>query len=427
MLYLDKKLNIRLLRKKLKLSGWIYIYIISLTAFIPSSIHPRISLPPFYSKLLPFILVFLGFLLLIINFLITRNRFEKQWSFIALCLFFVGIVGTFTNKESFDINYWIALIWPMIIFIGIPFLSNFIVKQNFHFRENLLEKIAYIVTFIAFVYTIAIPFVPKLGFRRGEDVMIGGERLYGPIGNPAIIYIIFLPTAAYWLKETKKGNKKAWIGVFINIMATILTFSRAAILSLIIWAFCLFLLKENFTIKKKLKVALLLIIISISLFHFGSNKLTKRIVTLDFQLRKNIFYFGWNSFLEDPILGKGFSHVWPWWVRHGQLGTGLLDNLRDGRYLNTKYGLILWNPHNIFVLFAVETGILGLFFLIVFFGLPIIHARKTLNKELLIALLTVLFIDCFSAGTFYAFPAIISIWWIYILTLAIKSKTSPKN
>ena len=123
------------------------------------------------------------------------------------------------------------------------------------------------------------------------------------------------------------------------------------------------------------------------------------------------------------IWGHGFSHVWPWWQRHGELGAGLLANRRVGLFAYTPYGWILWNPHSLVALIGAETGILGAILTLLLLGLPLIRARRSrIDRELLAALVIVIVADALLGGSSYAFPELASVWWVYVASLGVEGR-----
>jgi O-antigen ligase len=310
----------------------------------------------------------------------------------------------------------------MFILVAAPSLAHWVVERTGDKVERFRFIVAVVTTMIALVYALATVVAPRLGFRGGVEVGFGEARLTGPIGNAAIIYVIFLPAAAYWLSKVRHGSRRAWFGVSINILGLILTFSRAAVLSLALWLVWVVLLSPGISLSRKAVVVLLTILVVFALSLIWSSELVSRL-TLTEDPRLDTSVAGLRAFSDSPIWGHGFSHMWPWWQRHGELGAGLLANRREGLFAYTPYGWVLWNPHSLVALVGAETGILGAMLTLLLLGLPLIRARRRrINRELLAALSIVIAADSLLGGSFYAFPELSSVWWIYAASLGVEGR-----
>jgi O-antigen ligase len=401
--------------------GLVYVSYIIVFSLLPTSWNPRVKLPPFYSSTLSFGFVLFGLIAFLRNLLFSRFRFHRQWTVLAAWLLFVGIVGTLANELTYSFYGWLCLIWPMFILVAAPSLVHWVVERTGDRVEHFRFIVAVVTTMIALVYALATVVAPRLGFRGGIEVGFGEARLTGPIGNAAIIYVIILPTAAYWLSKARQGSKRAWLGVSINILGLILTFSRAAVLSLALWLVWIVLLSQGLSLSSKAVVVLLTILVVLALSLVWSSELASRL-TLTEDPRLDTSMAGLRAFSDSPIWGHGYSHMWPWWQRNGELLAGLLANRREGLFAYTPYGWVLWNPHSLVALVGAETGILGAVLVLLLFGLPLIRARREHKRELFGALLVVIAVDSLLGGSFYASPELASVWWIYVASLGVEGR-----
>jgi O-antigen ligase len=307
----------------------------------------------------------------------------------------------------------------MVILLAIPSLAHWVVEAARDRVERLRYVIVVLVTVIAAAYALATAIAPRLGFRGGAEVGFAEARLTGPIGNAAIIYVLFLPTAAFWLLQARKGNRKAWLGALINILGILLTFSRAAVLSLTLWFVWVFITSRTLSLSRKIVIAVLTLLVILALSRVWSSELASRLTVVQ-DPRLDTSIAGFHAFSDSPVWGHGFSHIWPWWQRHGELGAGVITSLGEGRFVYTSYGWTAWNPHSLVALVGAEMGILGAMLVLLLFGLPLIRARGKKDGELFAALLIVLIADSLFGGSFYAFPELSSVWWVYVVSLGVQ-------
>jgi O-antigen ligase len=307
----------------------------------------------------------------------------------------------------------------MVILLATPSLAHWVVEAARDRVERFRYVVVVLVTAIAAVYALATAIAPRLGFRGGVEVGFAEARLTGPIGNAAIIYTIFLPTAAFWLLQARKGNRKAWLGALINILGILLTFSRAAVLSLTLWFVWVFITSRTLSLSRKIVIAVLTLLVILALSRVWSSELASRLTVVQ-DPRLDTSIAGFHAFSDSPVWGHGFSHIWPWWQRHGELGVGVITSLGEGRFVYTSYGWTAWNPHSLVALVGAEMGILGAMLVLLLFGLPLVRARGKKNGELFAALLIVLTADSLFGGSFYAFPELSSVWWVYVASLGVQ-------
>jgi O-antigen ligase len=369
--------------------------------------------------MLSFGFVLFGLVAFVRNLLFSRFRFHRQWTALATWLLSIGVIGTLTNRLAHSFSGWLCLIWPMLVLVAAPSLAHWVVEQAGERVSRLRSIVAVVVTLIVLVYALATVIAPRLGFRLGIEVGFGEARLTGPLGNAAIIYVIFLPTAAYWILQIREGSKVAWLGVIVNILGLILTFSRAAFLSLALWFAWVLFVDSALSLSRKFTIVVLTLLVVLVFSQVWSAELASRLTTME-DPRLDTSLAGLRAFSDSPIWGHGFSHIWPWWQRHGELGAGLLASRREGLLAYTPYGLVLWNPHSLVALIGAETGVLGAMVVSLVFGLPLIRARRKKARTLFAALLIAVVADSFLGGSFYAFPELSSVWWVYVASLGVQ-------
>jgi O-antigen ligase len=417
----DSKPPATIRRSRGSIVGAFYVTYVLVFSLLPVSWNPGVEWPPFYSSALSFGFVLCGLIAFLRNLLFSRFRFHRQWAMLAIWLLAVGVVGTVTNQLAHGFQAWLCLIWPMLILVAVPSLAHWVVERTGDRVERLRFVMAVIVTMIAAVYALATAIAPRLGFRGGVEVGFAEARLTGPIGNAAIIYVIFLPTAAYWILRARRGNRKAWLGALINILGLLLTFSRAAVLSLTLWFVWVFFMSRAISLSRKIVIAVLTLLVILALSQVWSSELASRLTVVQ-DPRLDTSLAALRAFSDAPVWGHGFSHIWPWWQRQGELWAGVITSLGEGRFAYTPYGWTVWNPHSLVALVGAETGILGALLVLLLFGLPLIRARRKDNRELLAALSIVIIADALLGGSFYAFPELSSVWWAYVASLGAEGR-----
>ena len=245
--------------EKKSLLIWGVVAFIFFSALIPTSWVPIVALPPFYSNVIVFILVLCGMLSFFRNFLFSRLSLVRYWSALASLLLFITFLGVITNDALKSIPSFISLIWPILILISVPSLCFSIAENLKHDFVRILSRLAVAITFIVVIYGIASVLAPRLGFRGGILTGWNEARLTGPLGNSAILYVVFLPTVGYWTSKMQKGNKYARYGILINVLGLIMTFARAAFLSLGLWAFWLIFANKKISVSQKLTIIVILV------------------------------------------------------------------------------------------------------------------------------------------------------------------------
>ena len=231
-------------------------------------------------------------------------------------------------------------------------------------------------------FSISTPSIANFNFY-GEIFL----RPYGTFPHPNVLgafMVLAIPLLVLSLKTQTRTFKLIFILVFIT---TILTFSRGAILVL--------LLETIFLFRKNLKLSLSLFLISLpfvytrfsSVLNFDNLSLIRREELADFAIK---------LFLQNPLFGVGLNNF------INQIATSDLIS-GPSRFLQPV--------HNIFLLSLAETGLLGLFGLLIFvvgivmvfglFGLllliiiPLVKALKDKTKIYLAFFLIIIFLGLF--------------------------------
>lgn len=207
-----------------------------------------------------------------------------------------------------------------------------------------------------------------------------GTRISGTLSNPnlyAVLIELILPyvicMVIIQIKHKNYNKITLWLALFlsvIGIISLLLTQSRGACIGFLAGLFCLFILKmyamKDFSIKSKLSIKNICIFIVIMTALIGGG------AQID-KLSRSYDY-------ERVLLWTSSYHMWE---DHKIVGVGLA-NWKDA--YQQKYILPeakepdLTMPHNVFMIFLSQTGIIGtLSYLIFVIGTMVFLIKKIIN------------------------------------------------
>ena len=347
------------------------------------------SLMIFYNVLPSFIVVIMSFVLFMYNYFKLSREYNKTIAiFIDGLLFlpvsFVSILATpystlpltwfsisliiltiiIILKKKLKRLYLLLYFLFLSIFLITIFFSNTLVSAVSQFftitlclislqigeylKSNYSEKLLYLVqncyilTTIAFAFQIIIQrfWILKTGHVIGHYAIMGGNRYAysGLMGDYSFASLYLVTGAMLILLLYIRGKKRSFLEFFLIfsfvVFASILVSARTGIFSLAITIVLYFL----FNFKKNSAKIFLLVILGMIALPFIFNFMTSiRIMDnlLDGSGRVELISKAWNIFLQHPVLGIGFG----------------IDNL--------KYNYNLVVPHNFFVQYLLQFGIVG--------------------------------------------------------------------
>jgi hypothetical protein len=84
------------------------------------------------------------------------------------------------------------------------------------------------------------------------------------------------------------------------------------------------------------------------------------------------WYIAANRSLAANLLGSGYGSLWPWYLPDVELGAMELYDL--GLYTDwvpNAFGPLLYHPHSVFLLLAVELGVFGIVYFVVLLMVPL--------------------------------------------------------
>lgn len=395
--------------------AWLVVVLIVIVAIIPSSLQPIATFPPFYAHLKDVIIVSIGAIaFLLISLGVIRSPIGLA---ILPCwaLLFQAIVGVM-NSPYLAYHHELSLFFPIFVMIFTPFFSWATIK----FIGDSLPAFMYILAcgmaFIAVEYMVAAVVGPMLGFRGGGVVQFGEDRISGSLGNAATLQIAFLPALSTFLEFPKKHF--ALLGAGLCTAGIILTFSRSAAIALMLYLAYYFLFRWKISLFRRIGMLTLSAIVIFSILMIAEYALASRLSAMEDPGRRQTLETAWQAWLDNPLFGQGYSHVWPWWKREGELFVELRRDRWDGLWEYTDFGLSIWHPHSLIAYIGGEMGVIGLFSTILL-GILLVHRllRQSHLRGLVVALLSSVLVDSLVLGTFSSFAFNILVWWLFSFAL----------
>lgn len=212
----------------------------------------------------------------------------------------------------------------------------------------------------------------------GEKIL----RSYGTFPHPNIFgaYLAFGILFSFYLLKNKeigtKLRKFLWLNLGLFLLALVLTFSRSAILALLIGGgfYLISILKNSKPLKTSSKMLVCFVVLVLSYV------LVKRFFAYDSGLEERLLFFkvSKNMFLENPM------------------GVGI-GNFTQVMQQYTATELLPWNfqpVHNVYLLVLNEIGIVGFFSFLSLLGYSFWNSRvKTFLLSCFLMILTLGFFD----------------------------------
>ena len=273
-------------------------------------------------------------------------------------------------------------------------------RQSFSWRRYLSVSVA--VSFLTALFPVIQLIFPTIFFDKL------GDRLSGTIGNPIFLsaYLFFHVFLAGWLAEKTRAEKDRWwpyalIGVF-NLIVIMLTQTRGALVAIAVSAgvlslYLIFTHDSGRRTRIFVYTAWACAVIFAGVFWITREASVWRGVPVLSRIaqegfRANNRLIAWNvgisTFMEYPVTGIGWDNFYAGFNAHYD------PRLLRGGFTETFFD----RPHNVFVQFLAETGVLGFAAYGVLLGIAFYQARK--NKW--IAGLLVAYV----AQNFFAFDSV---------------------
>lgn len=256
------------------------------------------------------------------------------------------------------------------------------------------------------------------------------KRLSASAGGPVIFGYTMAVVFAFVLSHRECFNVVELIITFgILLLGIVLTQDRGALLIL---GICGLYTLKNFT--KKEKVWLFILLLLIIPFLIGEIKdsafltrLTEGKVSGDY--RSITFWSALSLYFEDikyVLFGHGFEGFFPY--QHWLLNTSPDEVYKDEFFGLIQYGgkLVLVQPHNTFIYYLMETGVVGLlFFCSIFYK---IYKKAKQNKSsLLLVIIAVLCMSMLESALVLETGIACTLWLMLFYSFAYSSQKQLKQ
>jgi hypothetical protein len=368
------------------------------------------------------------------------------WYFLGAIL--AGLVGVFSGTYSLAVEYnasyansFVAAILrgpaarPVFeYFIAFYYFTYFAVLPRYLLHSSAAMNYFFRVFRLTFVVCIVLGGIDLLGAvmnhrglipRHLSDGAYIGLRFHGLAGEPrdAFVYLMF-GGAMLTLREFRYGGKtlsKVWI-VAITA-AALLTQSASGLFGLLFAGLLMLAFSVRYFSARTLASALVAVIALAAVIYAGI-ELSPRI-QLYLQLLSGIFrVLETGAKLPDTLLGQ-MNNILPLWdmyqkLREGNLLPTLLGSgLGSSSVINNNLGYWneLTNPHTQLVRVLYETGLVGLYFIIMTFAFPVraltTHLPAATRRKFLLLMLLLLgvFLAHRSATPFIFLGIFIVVMW----------------
>jgi O-antigen ligase len=214
-------------------------------------------------------------------------------------------------------------------------------------------------------------------FFFGEDLIrgtIADPRLTGSMKTPRVgnltSLVIPISCGLYFILKNKWGIAKTIGTMFILIFPLVFLFvgsqTRSAYVGVFLAAIGTLMLIRG--VSWKYIIAAVLCVFMVGTFGPSRVSFERAIHGERFE---EVWPLAWQSFLKNPILGGGIHSYKPM-AQSTQLGKKLEG---EGEYIHP-------HPHNIYLQFATETGVVGLALALIFFGTYLFWSAKRIRMGL---------------------------------------------
>lgn len=205
----------------------------------------------------------------------------------------------------------------------------------------------------------------ELGKQLWDATDFGIQRVQGPLFTASKGYFILIPALAFSIQETirNRAGRLFKLAVVSSLLITIFGLgSRAGLIVLgLFFLFLIFFLKG----RQRLFIILVIIIITIIAATLVFSKAqTDRLQSLEDVSRAETHRAAWGIITHRSIIanifGSGYGSHWNWYLKEGRVRLYAWQVV--DRRIRTPFGHMLYHPHSVLLLLAVEMGVVGLLY-----------------------------------------------------------------
>jgi len=391
--------------------GCLYGILLVPLVFQQALMHPLVIVKTLYFQILIEVAC-AGYIVLALFYKEYRPRITPL--FIAVC----GLLSVIFIAGAFGVNS-ARSIWSvpdrMTGMILMAHLTAYFIilsgmRQSFSWRRYMQVSLG--VSFLVAVFPIIQLIFPGIFFDRL------GDRLSGTIGNPIFLaaYLFFhVFIAGYYGAEAYVQKKRWWpyavVGLF-NVVVILLTQTRGALIalaaSLIVLSVRPILGRNGMQVQRILLGLWAFCVLFLGVFWatrthslWRNVPVLSRIAVDGFSANNRLYAWraGLYSWTDNPVLGVGWDNFYAAFNAHYD------PRLLRGGFRETFFD----RPHNVFVQFLAETGIVGC---IVYIALLVCVFRIARRNIWLVAMFV-----AYYTQNFFAFDSMSS-YMMFFLTLA---------
>ncbi|MDB4539864.1 O-antigen ligase family protein [Saprospiraceae bacterium] len=289
------------------------------------------------------------------------------------------------ERNGVAFKFFVAKVWYVIPFFFVPFV--------YLLDEKNIKKCLYILFTISFV---AVCYVilkhSTMGFRY-DTIEKAVQPIYRNHVNYACLLVIILPYAWGAFRWNKRGTFAFWFIIALNVIIPLgiyLSFTRAAIGSMIIGAAAYFILR--------FKLTKLAIVVSIIGAIIGLTNLVKNNTFMEFapNYEQTISQHDFNNLIEATAKGEDISsmeRVYRWVAGFRMVSNKPITGFGPNNFYPTykRYTISSFetyvsdNPehsgiHNYYLMTAVEQGIPGLIIFLAFCIVTLLFAERHYHR-----------------------------------------------
>jgi len=369
------------------------------------------------------------------------TRFRKPWhyllpTFTILMLLYAAISVIWSGMSPRDTT---AMLYTLMGTASALLLGyNLIAKRSAESVRSFLWWVTVFLAGIGLLYSaqsfFSLGLRSELGKQLWDATDFGMQRVRGPLFASSNGYFILIPALAFCIQETiqNRAGRLFKLAVALSLLITIIGLgSRAGLIILgLFFLFLIFFLKGRQRFFVILMVTVITIVAAALVF---SKARTDRLQSLRDDSRAETHRAAWGiithrSIIAD-IFGSGYGSYWNWYLEEGHVK--LYDWQVVDRRIWTPFGRMLYHPHSVLLLLAVEMGVVGLLY---FFALWAVLARILL-RNLRGGSFSIFTSGVVASGfsMFFGLPLfkpsqlqVNALWWIFLFgALALINDTRP--